>query len=283
MIFIGQSKITTILYRIADNKPDQYPHFLLYGDAGLGKTSLCEIIVDRVGGKFVPMNAGMIKDVKELVALLVSLEPNSFLFIDEIHRLSIKMEEVLYTAMDKGMLTLLIESEIQEKTIPTTVPINQFTLAGATTQVGMMSKPMLSRFRYKLKMKRYSDGEIISIIKGVKDLDEPVLRLIAKRSRGVPRLAINNISMVTDMCDEPVTIEKVKDILDRCGVYDKGLTSDDLNYLNILKKHQVIGLNTLSNLLGLDEKYIENNVEPYLMELGLVTKTRHGRTLLNVS
>jgi holliday junction DNA helicase RuvB len=225
----------------------------------------------------------------DLAGLLTSLPKNAILFIDEIHRIPKPVEEFMYTAMEDFYIDVVVDKGPGAKTLR--LYLQKFTLIGATTRMGLLSKPLLMRFGIVLRLDYYSPYEILEILKrnakalGI-EAEEGALMEIARRSRGTPRVANNLLKRVRDflqsMGESLLTTEKTLMTLEKLGIDELGLTEEDIRYLRVLYLKfggGPVGLKTLSAALSEDEGTIEEVIEPYLLREGLIERTPRGRVL----
>ena len=230
--------------------------------------------------------APMIEKAGDLAAILTNLEEQDILFIDEIHRLSPAVEEILYSAMEDFRLDIIIGSGPAAQTIKIDIP--KFTLIGATTRAGMISSPLRDRFGMHFRLQFYSDTELASIIKlAAKKLsikcEEYAALEIAKRSRGTPRIALRLLKRVRDFAEvdgkNTISLDIAKYGLDELGVNDMGFDELDVGFLKILleSRGKPLGLNTIAAALSEDEVTIEDVIEPYLLANGYIERTARGR------
>ena len=290
--FIGQKELIyklTIYINVAKKKKEVLDHILFYGPSGCGKTTLANLIANEMGVNIKVINAANIEKPYELISVLLSLEPGDILFIDEIHRLTHQLEEILYSAMEDFFIESIISKNESTSNIHINLP--PFTLIGATTLYGLISTPLRMRFSICEKLSFYNINEMMDIInrnarlynfKITKEASEN----IAKRSRGVPRIGNNLVKRIRDF-----TLYKNKKIIDTeivdetCSFLkiDKiGLNEDDMMYLKVLYNNGNIlclGINSLSILLNYDSKTIEETIEPYLLKLKFIEKGKSGRIL----
>jgi holliday junction DNA helicase RuvB len=276
----------------ARQRGEPLDHALFYGGPGLGKTTLSRLIAAELGVGFRGISAPAITKPADLVALLMSLAERDVLFIDETHRLSTVVEEYLYTAMEDFMITVMVPND-QGIDEPHEVPIKPFTLIGATTRKGLLSRPLLERFGgMTFLMELYNDEDLAGIVQraGLKlgeTLDYEQALAIAKRSRGTPRTGLHLLKRVRDfrqIRDCPYSIEFVEECLDRLGLDRMGLNDLDRRYLTALKdrfKGGPVGIETLATAIDESRETLETTVEPYLIRNGLVARTPRGRTALD--
>jgi len=289
--FFGQDDIKKSLSVYIDSAKQRsasLDHTLFFGPPGLGKTSLAMIIGSEFGVKTKVISAPTIEKIGDLVAILTSLEFGDILFIDEIHRLPIFLEETLYSAMEDFKVDIIIASGNEKSVI--TLELEPFTLIGATTKTSLLSQPLKDRFGIKFELQPYSVDELSMIIKKSAnndgfDIIDSASRIIASASRFTPRVALNIYSRVRDHAVvngvQTIDDELAYIALDALALDDKGLSDIDQKYLSILKEKypQPVGIKTLAALLDRDEKSVEDEIEPHLLKLGLIQKTTSGRIL----
>ena len=290
--YIGQQDLKekmNIFIKAAKMRKEPLDHILLYGPPGLGKTTLAGVIATEMGVNLKVTTGPVLEKAGDLAAILTSLEENDILFIDEIHRLNNTVEEILYPAMEDGMLDIIIGKGPSAKSLRIELP--PFTLIGATTRAGLLSAPLRDRFGVSHKMEYYNEDEIKKIvirgakILGVKISEEGACE-ISKRSRGTPRIANRLLKRVRDYCDIKGngTIDKTnaKNALDLLGVDSYGLDELDRNIINsIIENYDggPVGIETLSLLLGEDRRTLEEVYEPYLVKVGFLKRTHRGRVV----
>ncbi len=289
--YIGQSKIKEnlkVFIAAAKKRAECLDHVLFYGPPGLGKTTLAHIIANEMGVSIKITAAPMIEKSGDLAAILTNLEENDVLFIDEIHRLSSAIEEVLYSAMEDFRLDIIIGSGPAAQTIKIDIP--KFTLIGATTRAGMISAPLRDRFGMQFRLNFYTSDELakivqIAAVKLNKECEKNAALQIAKRSRGTPRIALRLLKRIRDFAEvnneNIINENRAKSSLDALGVNDLGFDEMDLKYLEILgsTKNRALGLSTISAALSEDEGTIEDVIEPYLLANGYIERTAKGRII----
>lgn len=288
--YIGQEDLKEkmdIFIKSAKERGESVDHILLYGPPGLGKTTLAGVIATEMGVNLKITTGPVLEKAGDLAAILTSLEENDILFIDEIHRLSTSVEEILYPAMEDGELDILIGKGPSARSIRIELP--KFTLIGATTKAGQLSRPLLDRFGITHRMGYYKVEELKEILKrgaSILDIsyDEDGITEIAKRSRGTPRIANRLLKRARDyaLVKGNGTLDKksVEGILDILGVDSSGLDELDRNILeSIIKVYNggPVGIETLSLLLGEDKRTLEEVYEPYLVKIGYIKRTKRGR------
>ena len=276
--YIGQEKVKEnlkIYIQAAKNRGDSLDHVLLYGPPGLGKTTLSAIIAHEMGVNIRITSGPAIEKPGDLAALLTNLEKGDVLFIDEIHRLSRQVEEVLYPALEDYALDIIMGKGPAARSIR--IELNKFTLIGATTRAGSLSAPLRDRFGVIQRLELYNTEQLSDIVK--RSAVE-----IAKRSRGTPRIANRFLRRVRDfaevMGNGRITADIAKIALNRMDVDRLGLDSLDKRLLTMIIKGYdggPVGLETLAAAIGEESVTIEDVCEPYLMQLGFLSKTPRGR------
>ncbi len=288
--YIGQDKVKEnmkIYIEAAKKRGEALDHVLLYGPPGLGKTTLSNIIAHELGVNIRVTSGPAIEKTGDLAALLTGLQPGDVLFIDEIHRLSRAIEEILYPALEDFTIDLMIGNGPAARSIRIDLP--KFTLIGATTRSGQLSAPLRDRFGIIQRLELYSAedlAEIISrsaIILGVA-IDRDAACEMASRSRGTPRIANRFLKRVRDyaevMGDGRITRDIAKIALDRMEVDNLGLDSLDKRMLEMIIKGYnggPVGLETLASAIGEEAVTLEDVCEPFLMQLGFLARTPRGR------
>lgn len=290
--YIGQQHIKknlSVLIGAAKERGHNPEHVLFYGPPGLGKTTLAHVIAREVGANIKITSGPSIERVGDLAAILTNLQPGDMLFIDEIHRLNKTIEEVLYPVMETGKLDIMIGKGPSARTVQLDLP--PFTLLGATTRFGMLSAPLRSRFSGgAFRLEFYTPDEIATIINrsarilGI-ELPEIATTRIAERSRQTPRIANYLLRRVRDyaqMHKKDIDISSVEEAFSMLGLDAEGLGPQDITLLKIIAEkfnNGPVGIKNLATALGEDEGTIEDVVEPYLIQLGLIERTQRGRVL----
>lgn len=293
--YIGQKKVKDNLHifiEAAKKRNEPLDHLLLYGPPGLGKTTLSTIVANEMGVNIKITSGPAIEKPGELAAILNNLSDNDILFIDEIHRLSTQVEEVLYPAMEDYAIDVVIGKGAGARSIRLDLP--RFTLIGATTRVGMLSAPLRDRFGMVDKLEFYTHDDLREIVMrsaevlGV-DIDEEGALEIARRSRGTPRLANRLLKRCRDyaeVChDGHIDHDVAKAALDKLQVDSMGLDVNDRNILmTIIEKFAggPVGLDTLAAAVGEDPGTIEDVYEPYFIMNGFINRTPRGRVVTDL-
>jgi len=287
--YIGQPQIKKnlgVFIEASKKRAEALDHVLFYGPPGLGKTTLALIIANEMNTNIKVTAAPMIEKSGDLAAILTNLEEGDILFIDEIHRLSPAVEEILYSSMEDYRIDIIIGSGPAAQTVKIDLP--RFTLIGATTRAGMLSNPLRDRFGMSFRMQFYSSEELAQIIKQASSkLEREIMKEaaveISKRSRGTPRIALRLLRRVRDFADvadeNDINHSRTKYALDELGINSHGFDEMDLRLLNLLASSngRAMGLSTIAAALSEDEGTVEDVLEPYLLANGYLERTAKGR------
>lgn len=288
--YIGQDKVKenlSVYIKAAKARGEALDHVLLYGPPGLGKTTLAGIIANEMGVNIRITSGPAIEKQGDLAALLTNLQEGDVLFIDEIHRLNRSVEEVLYPAMEDRALDIIIGKGPSARSIRLDLP--NFTLVGATTRAGQLSAPLRDRFGVIFRLELYTPQELSIIVKrsagilGI-EIDDQGAAMIASRSRGTPRIANRLLKRGRDFAQVKyngvITEEAASDALSRMEVDDLGLDAVDRRLLTTMIKNYnggPVGLETIAAAIGEEAVTIEDVYEPYLMQIGFLSRTPRGR------
>jgi len=287
--YIGQEKIKKnlkVFIEASKKRDEALDHILFFGPPGLGKTTIANIISAEMNANIKTTAAPMIEKAGDLAALLTNIEEGDILFIDEIHRMSPAIEEILYPAMEDFRLDIIIGSGPAAQTVKIDLP--RFTLIGATTRAGMLSNPLRERFGMHFRMQFYTPEELAKIVMQASHKLEKIAQNdaaaeMAKRSRGTPRIALRLLKRVRDFAEvldeKNISLERAKYALDQLGVNNLGFDEQDIQLLELLvsAKNKPMGLSTIGAALSEDEGTIEDVLEPYLIANGYIERTARGR------
>lgn len=294
--FVGQKKIKEnlrVFMGAAKKRKQPLEHVLLYGPPGLGKTTLANIIASEMGVSIRTTSGPAIERAGDLASILTNLTDNDILFIDEIHRLHRTVEEVLYPAMEDHVLDIIIGKGPSARSLRLDLP--HFTIIGATTRVGMLSSPLRDRFDAHYQLDYYEDSDIADIVSrsakilGV-EIDETGVNELAKRSRKTPRIANRLLKRVRDFAEmegnSKITKNVAEDALARLEIDQYGLDSADRKTLDTIIEHYAggpVGVNALAASSGLESDTIEEVIEPFLLQIGFITRTPRGRVASKIA
>jgi len=290
--FIGQAEARSnlrVFIESARQRKDAMDHTLFFGPPGLGKTTLAQIISRELGVNFKMSSGPVLAKAGDLAAILTNLEANDVLFIDEIHRLNPVVEEILYPALEDFELDLVIGEGPAARTVR--IELQPFTLVGATTRLGLLTTPLRDRFGIPIRLQFYSNEELYKIVKlNTEKLgivaDESGATEIARRARGTPRIAGRLLRRVVDFVlveGDGVLNKKIADhALRRLGVDNLGLDGADRSYLRLIAEQYSggpVGIETISAAISESRDALEEVIEPYLLQMGLIQRTPRGRML----
>lgn len=290
--FIGQTRVVEnidLMVKSANKRNAAMDHVLLSGPPGLGKTSLAMIIAKELGSELHVVSGPAIEKKGDLAAVLTNLQPKDVLFIDEIHRMHISVEEILYSAMEDFRLDILIGQGASARTMQ--IDLVPFTLIGATTRSGLLSNPLRDRFMAHLHFDYYKAAELSIILENNSrklemQMNSEANLEIASRSRGTPRIAnrilrrVRDYALIEDHAE--VKIDHVEKALNLLDIDHLGLDSMDRKILKVIKEYYSngpVGIDALSATLGEDKQTIEEVYEPFLLQEGLLLRTPRGRVL----
>lgn len=288
--YVGQTEMKKnlkVFISAAKRRKEPLDHVLLYGPPGLGKTTMAYVIANELKGRIKIVNGPSVEKPGDLAAILSELEAGDILFIDEIHRLPRVVEEVLYGAMEDFTLSILVNQGGSSRAI--SIPLPPFTLVGATTRAGELSSPLRARFGISMKIDFYSEAELEEILMRTArvfktPIEKEAASLIAKRSRGTPRIANRIYKRVRDFATydslDSISVETTLSSLEALKIDELGLDDVDIKYLNaIIDRFQggPVGLEAIASAIGEEIGNLEDVYEPYLTMIGLINRTPRGR------
>lgn len=290
--YIGQKGVVeklSISIKASQKREEPHEHLLLHGPPGLGKTTLAHILSNEMRSRMVTSSGPSLTKIADLMGILTNLDNGDVLFIDEIHRLPKAVEEFIYPAMEDFRVDFVIDKGPFSKVI--NVPLKRFTLVGATTRVGLLSSPLRDRFGITYHLDFYPVEEMITIVlRSAQLLDVPITgdgaQIIAERSRGTPRIANRLLRRVRDYAsvkgDGTITPEYARQSLEMEGIDTRGLDDLDRKMLKVIMDYYQggpVGIDAVAATLSEEVSTIEEMVEPYLLKIGFLMRTKRGRTL----
>lgn len=290
--FVGQSEVIANLKVFIDaarHRQRAMDHLILYGPPGLGKTTLAQIVARELGVEFHQTSGPVLAKPGDLAAMLSNLPERAVLFIDEIHRMPVLIEEQLYSAMEDFALDLLVGSGPGARSVR--IDINPFTLVGATTRLGLLSAPLRSRFGIMSRLQHYPPEDLARVVHRAALLSNQTITCdaaleVGRRSRGTPRIAGRMLRRIADFATAQgrtvIDVDTARYALHRLGIDEDGLSETDQRYIDLLADAYAggpVGVETIAAALSDTRDSIEGTVEPYLLQEGFIQRTPRGRTL----
>ena len=282
----GQPKVQKMLgiyIQAAKMKGECLDHVLISAPSGIGKTTTAKIIANELGKPYKAYSGPSITDVADISELLLKINDGDVVFIDEIHRLKKKLQEMLYFAMEQYEADVVFDGEVQHITIP------HFTLIGATNISGTLNDAMINRFPIQIKLSPYSDESMFKIVKNIcvntdVTIDDESVSIIANTTRGIPRNANSHVRRIHDYAivvnNGVITPDIAIEALEFMEINKYGLNRDDMTYLNCLVgQKKPVGVNTIALVMSTDKATVETKIEPYLLQKGYIQKMPKGRML----
>lgn len=294
--YIGQEKTKEklrIFIEAAKQRNDSLDHVLLSGPPGLGKTTLATIIANEMGSSLKITSGPAIERQGDLASILTNLQAGDVLFIDEIHRMNRSIEEILYSSMEDFALDIMVGKGTTAQSLR--LDLESFTLIGATTRAGMLSSPLRDRFGVMMTFEMYTEEELAKIVRRSAEIlgvaiDEDSALEIGSRSRGTPRVANRLLRRVRDYAevraDGSITVDVARDALEMLEVDELGLDKDDQKVVEIIARNfngGPVGIDTIAASTGEESVTIEDVIEPYLLQIGFLTRTPRGRMLTDLA
>lgn len=294
--YIGQEKIKEnleVYIKAAKIRDEVIDHIIIYGNPGLGKTTLANVVANEMGSNFRVVAGPSIEKVADISAILSQLEVGEILFIDEIHRMPKICEEVLYSAMEDFYIDIVVGTDVNKRSVRIELP--PFSVIGATTRMGMLSAPLRDRFGINIKIDYYDINELSQIIyrsANILDveIDEDACLEIASRSRGTPRIANRLLRRLRDFAqiynNGIIDLNIASSSLQKLNIDQMGLDKLDVKFLKVMFENfnnKAVGIESLAQTMGEDKETLIETVEPFLVQKNLVVRTKQGRLLTNLA